>query len=235
MAEEEKRVKPEETSQEGRPPAEAEEGATEVPTAEVEKKVDLTEKEWAELKKKAEERDEYLDLLLRTRADFSNYQKRVKRDLEFKERYAAQEVVKALIPAMDHLSRAIKSANESISAEMGKGSGNLKSFLEGIRLIQNEFLKALEVIGVKNIETSVGQPFDPELHEAVLEEQDPLLPDYTILEVLEPGFLLHDRVLKPAKVKVSRRPAPSPEEKSAEEVTTPSQVKAEPSDEQPKA
>ncbi|MFN3467219.1 MAG: nucleotide exchange factor GrpE, partial [Candidatus Brocadiales bacterium] len=99
----------------GRPevpyPGEAEEGATEaVPAPEVavpaEKRVELTEKELAELKKRAEERDEYLDILLHTKADFSNYQKRMKRELESMGRYATQELVKALIPAMDHLSRA---------------------------------------------------------------------------------------------------------------------------------
>lgn len=191
---------------------EAEEGDTEaVPSPEAgpptEKGVELTEKEFAELKKKVEERDEYLDVLLRTKADFSNYQKRMKRELESMGRYATQDLVKALIPAMDHLSRAIKSAGSSAAGERGTNSESLRKFLDGLQLIQNEFLKALEGTGVKNVEGTVGQPFNPEFHEAFLEEEDAQLPHHTVLETLEPGFILHDRVLKPAKVKVSKKSA----------------------------
>jgi molecular chaperone GrpE len=196
---------------------EAEEGAAETPAplpeveAPAEKTVEVAEKGLAELRKKAEERDEFLNLLLHTRADFSNYQKRMKRELEVMGRYAAQDLVKALVPALDHLSRAIKSTEET-------NSENLKKFLAGLRLIQNEFLKALEGAGVKNIEVTTGQPFNPELHEAFLEEENTQLPHHTVLELLEPGFVLHDRVIKPAKVKVSRRPTP-PEEKPSREAT----------------
>jgi molecular chaperone GrpE len=209
---------------------EAEEGATEViapPEVEkpVEKKVEIAEIELAELRKKAVERDEFMDLLLRTRADFSNYQKRMKREMELTGRYASQEVVKALIPAMDHLSRAIKSAE-------GANSENLNKFLEGLRLIQNEFLKALEGAGLRSIEPTLGQPFNPELHEAFLEEENVELPHHTILELLEPGFVLHDRVIKPAKVKVSRRPV-SAEERPLEVATTDKEApKARPSSEE---
>lgn len=194
-------------------PVEAEEGATEaVPSSALggpptEKGVELTEEEFAGLKKKVEERDEYLDVLLRTKADFSNYQKRMKRELESMGRYATQDLVKALIPAMDHLSRAIKSAGSSAAGERGTNSESLRKFLDGLQLIQNEFLKALEGAGVKNVEGTVGQPFNPEFHEAFLEEEDAQLPHHTVLETLEPGFILHDRVLKPAKVKVSKKPA----------------------------
>ncbi|MDI6759441.1 MAG: nucleotide exchange factor GrpE [Candidatus Brocadiaceae bacterium] len=196
---------------------EAEEGATEaVPSSALgglpaEKGVELTEEEFAELKKKVEERDEYLDVLLRTKADFSNYQKRMKRELESMARYATQDLVKALIPAMDHLSRAIKSAGShppQAEGERGANSEGLRKFLDGLQLIQNEFLKALEGAGVKNVEGTVGQPFNPEFHEAFLEEEEAQLPHHTILEMLEPGFILHDRVLKPAKVKVSKKPVP---------------------------
>lgn len=159
------------------------------------------------LLEKVKERDEYLDVLLRTKADFSNYQKRMKRELESMGRYATQDLVKALIPAMDHLSRAIKSAGSSAAGERATNSESLRKFLDGLQLIQNEFLKALEGTGVKNVEGTVGQPFNPEFHEAFLEEEDAKLPHHTILEMLEPGFVLHDRVLKPAKVKVSKKPA----------------------------
>lgn len=210
---------------EGSALGEAEEGATEAvspPETEVpaEKRVELTEKELVELRKKAEERDEYFDLLLRTRADFSNYQKRIKRELEVAGRYATQDLVKALIPAMDHLSRAIKSASTSTAGEGGTNSGSLKKFLEGLQLIQNEFLKALEGVGVKNIEVTAGQLFNPELHEAFLEEENAQLPHHTILDLLEPGFILHDRVLKPAKVKVSRR-LTTIEEKPSQQAPSP--------------
>lgn len=207
--------KEEKTPPEGSTLGEAEEGAAEVfpapeeAEAPSEKMVEVAEKELEGLKKRAEERDEYLNLLLHTRADFSNYQKRMKREFESFVRYAAQDLVRSLIPAMDHLSRAIKSAE-------GTNSENLKKFLDGLQLIQNEFIKALEAAGVKNVTATQGQPFNPELHEAFLEEENAELPHHTILEELEPGFILHDRVLKPAKVKVSRRPTPS-EEKAGPE------------------
>ncbi len=214
MTEEEKEVKSTKGGSEGSVLGEAEEGAAEaISPPEEAKKVELTEEELAALKKKAEERDEYWDLLLRTRADFSNYQKRMRRELEAMGRYGAQELVKALIPAMDHLSRAIKSARESATEKNTNSAENLKKFLDGLQLIQNEFLKALEGAGVRNIEVEVGRPFNPEFHEAFLEEENLQLPHHTVLELLEPGFILHDRVLKPAKVKVSRRPT-LPEEPS---------------------
>lgn len=218
MAEEEKETRPEEGHKEAEveESAQAEEGGAEkAPPAAEEKKVELTEKELKDLLRKAEERDDYLDILLRTKADFQNYQKRVKKEFESLGRFAAQDIVQALLPVLDNFSRAIKSVGKTNSEGFGK-------FLHGIEIIRNQFLSALEGFGIKTIHVQEGQAFNPEFHEAFLEEEHNELPHHTILEEIEPGFLLYDRVLKPAKVKVSKRTVteekPS-EEKVAEKVS----------------
>lgn len=218
MAEEEKETRPEEGHEaEVEEAAQAEEGGAEKAPREVEeKKVELTEKELKDLLRKAEERDDYLDILLRTKADFQNYQKRVKKEFESLGRFAVQDIVQALVPVLDNFSRAIKSVGKT-------NSKNLEKFLHGVEIIQNQFLSTLEGFGVKTIHIQEGQAFNPEFHEALLEEEHNELPHHTILEEIEPGFLLHDRILKPAKVKVSKKVAaeekPS-EEKVAEKVVS---------------
>ncbi|MFQ5862960.1 MAG: nucleotide exchange factor GrpE [Candidatus Brocadiales bacterium] len=194
-------------------PAEISKGEAEA--APEEKKVELTEKEFTELKKKAEERDEYLNLLLRAKADFQNYQKRVKKEIDALNRLAVQDVIRALLPTVDNLSRAMKSVGED-------NSQALEKFLHGIELIQDQFLKVLGDFGVKPVHGQEGQEFNPELHEAVMEVENDEFPHHTVLEEVEQGFLLHDKVLRPAKVKVSKKPVTEAKEgekeKSAIEV-----------------
>lgn len=180
-----------------------------------EKRVELGEKEFAELKKKAEERDDYLNMLLRTRADFQNYQKRMKKEVESLNRLAVQDVMSALLPVVDNLSRAVKSAGKDDSKALQK-------FLHGVELIQGQLLKVLEGFGVRPLHGQEGQAFNPELHEAVMEVENDELPHHTVLEEVEQGFFLHDKVLRPAKVKVSRRTVAEAGGKEAEEGEAPS-------------
>ncbi|MGR3294708.1 MAG: nucleotide exchange factor GrpE, partial [Candidatus Bathyanammoxibius sp.] len=90
-------------------------------------------------------------------------------------------------------------------------------FLHGVELIQDHFMKALGGLGVKAIHWQKGQVFDPELHEAVMEVENNGLPHHTVLEEIEQGFFLHDKVLRPAKVKVSRRAVNEVGEEEAKE------------------
>ncbi len=149
----------------------------------------------AALRKKAEERDSFLDQLLRTRAEFLNYQKRVRKENESTSQYAIQNLILDLFPELDNFDRALKLADSS---------KDFDKFVEGIKLIEGQLLKVLAKYGVKPIGT-VGKAFDPNLHEAVMEEENNELPHHTIIDEFQGGFLLNERVIRPSKVKVSRR------------------------------
>ncbi|MFQ5965059.1 MAG: nucleotide exchange factor GrpE [Candidatus Scalinduaceae bacterium] len=163
--------------------------------SDVEEQVVLTKREVDELRRKAEECDSFVDKLLRTRAEFLNYQKRVRKEHEAIAQFAIQDLIGDLFPEFDNFERAVK---------LAENSKDIDKFVEGIKLIEDQLLKVLEKHGVKRIET-VGEPFDPNLHEAVIEEENNELPHHTITEELQRGFLLKDRVIRPSKVKVSKR------------------------------
>ncbi len=163
--------------------------------AETEEQTILTLEELEELRKKAEDHDSLLDQLLRAKAEFANYQKRMRKELESTRNFAIQELVLDLFPELDNFERALKHAEES---------DDLDKVVEGVRLIENQLLKVLGKYGVKPIKP-LGKPFDPSLHEAVVEEENNDLPHHTVTGEFQQGFLLKDRVIRPAKVKVSKR------------------------------
>ncbi len=167
---------------------------------------DLTNEEIIELKKKAEERDSYLDQLLRTKAEFMNYQKRMAKEGESSAQFAVQSLILDFLPELDNFDRALKLADNSKDFE---------KFVEGIRLIEEQLFKVLGKYGVEPIET-VGKAFDPNLHEAVMEEENNEMPHHTIIDEFQKGFLLKERVVRPSKVKVSRRTEEEEGEKSDE-------------------
>src|SRR3989338_1930484 len=155
------------------------EGAAEAPG---EKKVELTEKEYAELRKKAEERDEYLNMFVRAKADFKNYQKRARKEMEALNHLAVQDVMRALLPILDNLYRAVKSVGKP-------DTQSLEKFLHGVVLTQDQFLKVLTSFGVKVVHGQEGQAFNPELHEAIMEVENDKLPHHTVLEEIEQGMV----------------------------------------------
>ena len=150
----------------------------------------------AELKKKAAERDEYLDLLQRTRAEYLNYIKRAQKDRADTVKYGVQEFAAKVVTVMDDFARAIASAEKT---------KDFQKFFEGVKLIETQFQKVLSDAGITPIET-VGKPFDPAMHEALMQEEKADVPEATVLEEFQRGFMLNDRVLRAAKVKVSRKP-----------------------------
>ena len=160
----------------------------------VETPADLTKEEIVGLKKKAEERDTYLDQLLRTKAEFMNYQKRMVKESESTAQFAVQSLILDFLPELDNFDRALKLADNS---------KDFDKFVEGIRLIEEQLFKVLGKYGVEPIET-VGKAFDPNLHEAVMEEENNEIPHHTIIDEFQKGFLLKERVIRPSKVKVSR-------------------------------
>ncbi len=166
---------------------------------------DLTKEKILELKKKAVERDTYLDQLLRTKAEFMNYQKRMVKEGESTSQFAVQSLILDFLPELDNFDRALKLADNS---------KDIDKFVEGIKLIEEQLFKVLGKYGVEAIET-VGKAFDPNLHEAVMEEENNEMPHHTIIDEFQRGFLLKERVIRPSKVKVSKRTIEE-EEKSDE-------------------
>jgi molecular chaperone GrpE len=143
------------------------------------------------------ERQQFLDLLQRTRADFENYQKRTQRELAQERRYWHGSLALDLLPVLDNFERATAAA---------KKAGESGPLMQGVDMIQAQLLDLLRRHGIVPIE-AVGQPFDPNLHQAVMQQPSAQQPPHTVLDVLEKGFKIHDRVLRPAKVVVSTSPA----------------------------
>lgn len=145
------------------------------------------------LQKAEAQREEYLTLARQVRAEFENYQKRNQRDLATERRYAQMPLAGDLLPALDNLERAIVAA---------KQAGDTGALAQGVTMVQTQLLDALRRHGVVRIEAQ-DQPFDPNLHQAVMQMPSPAVPSGTVLQVLEQGYLFHERVLRPARVIVS--------------------------------
>jgi molecular chaperone GrpE len=145
-----------------------------------------------------QKRDEYLDLLRQTRADFENYQKRIQRDLAEERRYAHAAFARELLPALDNLQRALAAARQQ---------GEEGPLAQGVGLVQTHLLDVFRRFGVTPID-ALGQPFDPHLHEAVQQQPRTDVVPGTVVKVLEPGYRLHERVLRPARVVVAAPPTP---------------------------
>jgi molecular chaperone GrpE len=154
--------------------------------------------ELADLRAKATERDEYLDLLKRTRADFANYQKRVAEDRKKWGAVAQRELLARLMGATDHC---------RLSAEKSKADDSAESLRDCIGLIWAELEKFLDSSGVTFVPTA-GESFDPHRHEAVFMQERDDLADGTIIDEIRPGYEFGGQVIRPAQVVVSKRPKP---------------------------
>ena len=136
-------------------------------------------------------RDEYLDLLQRTKADFENYRKRALRDQERLVAHAHERLVQELLPVLDDLERALGAAENHEEAKL----------IEGVQLVQRSLRKALEKEGLAEIETDGA--FDPHVHEAVLAQPGNGAAAGSVLDVVQRGYRLGDKVVRPAKVIVA--------------------------------
>lgn len=137
------------------------------------------------------------DRLLRVVAEFDNYKKRVARDRAEVVRTANEELLLELLPVLDNLERALAAARKTDSTE---------ALAEGVDMVIRLFQAVLERSGVKPID-SVGQPFDPNVHQAVAAVESPEGAGQTVVEEVQRGYWLHTKVLRPAMVKVSRAAA----------------------------
>lgn len=139
---------------------------------------------------------ETYDRLLRMSAEFENYKKRVQRQMEGHKKYANEELIKDLLPVVDNLERALNAAGE-------KQSETDANMAEGIEITLNEILKTLKKHNVEPVE-AMGKPFDPTYHEAVMQEESDEYPENTVMGEMQKGYLLHDRLIRPAMVVVSK-------------------------------
>jgi molecular chaperone GrpE len=137
------------------------------------------------------------DRHLRLHADFENFRRRATRERLEAEQYGHQNLVKDLLTAVDNLDRAIDHARRS-------DGGDLDSLLQGVELVRRELVAAMVKHGVAAIDAA-GQPFDPALHEAMAQAPDDSVAPNTVIEELQRGYVLRDRLLRPARVIVSRR------------------------------
>jgi molecular chaperone GrpE len=144
-----------------------------------------------DLAKVTAERDEYLDLLQRKQAELENFRKRALRDQERLVAHAHERLVKELLPILDDLERALEAAERHEEAAL----------VDGVKLVQKSLRKALEKEGLAEIETEGG--FDPHVHEALLTRPGDGAEPGSVLEVVQRGYRVGDRVVRPAKVIVA--------------------------------
>jgi molecular chaperone GrpE len=149
-----------------------------------------------ELAQTRRERDEYLDQLQRSRAEFANYQKRARAQADLDRQYAVGSLARDLLPVLDNFERALEAARKA----------EANTILEGLELVHKQLLAALAKHGVEPIQ-ALGRPFDPNQHEALMQQPDAEHPEGTVVAELGKGFRHHDRVLRPSKVAVSIKPA----------------------------
>lgn len=138
---------------------------------------------------------------LRLSADFENFRRRSLKERQEAHRYGPENLVKDLLSTVDNLERAIEHARKGGDS----GGGDLESLLQGVELVQREFLTILENHHVVEVEAA-GKPFDPTVHEAMAQVPDAKAAPNTVIEVMQKGFQLRDRLLRPARVIVAKAP-----------------------------
>jgi molecular chaperone GrpE len=149
--------------------------------------------EAGELQKLRVERDTLIDRLARLQAEFENARKRTAREQQDFREYAVSDALKALLPTLDSFERALQTSKEK------------SEFRSGIDLIYKQLQDALQKLGLRPI-PATGEPFDPHLHEAIEMVDTKDAEDHQIIEELQRGYKLKDRLLRPAMVKVARNP-----------------------------
>lgn len=148
------------------------------------------------------ERDDLLARLQRLAADYQNYQKRIQKEREQERHFAAEGLLKSLLPVLDDMERGLVAAKENHAAD--------DPLLTGMQLVHDKLLRTLEQFGLSEI-PAVGMPFDPARHSAMMQEPSEKVSPLTVLRVLQRGYELKGRTLRPAAVVVAQPPA---EEKS---------------------
>ena len=156
----------------------------------------LKQEEYLALKQEADKAKEYWDRLLRLQADFENTRKRIEKEKHDFAKFANEGIILELLNVLDDLERTVDLAQSKHQ--------DLAAFLKGVEMILAHLYDLLKGYGVKPIDAQ-GKIFDPHYHEALMQVDDENLPDHSIVEELQKGYLLNERVIRTAKVKVSKK------------------------------
>ena len=167
---------------------------------------DLIKEMEAKLKAAQEESKETYDRFLRVSAEFENYKKRSSREMDEFRKFANESLIKEMLSVVDNLERAINSSNDAKQANSG--------LVEGVDITLKEILKIFEKFNVKPVE-SLKKDFDPNFHQAVMTEETDDYTEHTVINELQKGYMMHDRLLRPAMVVVSMPKVKSNDEKSS--------------------
>jgi molecular chaperone GrpE len=140
------------------------------------------------------------DRLLRTLAEMENMRKRTEREVSDARLYGISAFARDVLGVADNMHRAMQALDDELRAKADSG---VKALLDGVELTERELMNALEKHGVKRIEP-LGQKFDPNRHQAMYEVEDPSVPSGSVVQVIQAGYLIGERVLRPAMVAVSK-------------------------------
>jgi len=158
-------------------------------------------KEDAEMAKLASDLEQLRQSMLRSQADFANYRKRIEKERLEDSKRATARVIEGLIPVIDGFEHALAAHREA----------EYENYRKGFELIYKQLLDNITRLGVERIDP-VGKPFDPHLHQAMDRTETTEHKDGTILQVFQPGYVFHGRVLRPAMVRVAVHPNPASKE-----------------------
>lgn len=143
---------------------------------------------------------ELKDKLLRTLAEMENLRRRTEREVADARTYGIANFARDVVTVADNMDRALKALDDELRE---KADASIKALLDGVELTERELLKALEKNGIKKIEPQ-GEKFDPNFHQAMYEVPDASVPSGHVVQVVQPGYVIGDRVLRPALVGVSK-------------------------------
>src|SRR6478672_2143034 len=148
----------------------------------------------------AKEAADLKDRLLRTLAEMENLRRRTEREVADARAYGITNFARDILAVADNMERALQALDDEIRA---KADAGVKALLDGVELTERELIKVMEKYGIKKLEPQ-GQKFDPNLHQAMVELPDASVPAGTVVQVMQPGYTIGDRVLRPALVGVSK-------------------------------
>ena len=148
----------------------------------------------------AREAADLKDRLLRTLAEMENLRRRTEREVADARAYGITNFARDILAVADNMERALQALDDEIRA---KADAGVKALLDGVELTERELIKVMEKYGVKKLEPQ-GQKFDPNLHQAMFELPDPSVPAGTIVQVMQPGYTIGERVLRPALVGIAK-------------------------------
>jgi molecular chaperone GrpE len=165
---------------------------------------EITPEQLTELQARAAKADEHWDRLLRTAADLENFKKRAARERHEVAQSSAATLIQKLLPVLDHFEMAQAAAQTAKVPQ-----GGIASLQDGIAMIQQQLKSILTEAGLEEVNAN-GQPFDPTVHEAVMQMETPDAPEGQVVQQIRKGYKLRDQLLRPAAVVVAKKPSAPP-------------------------